>query len=123
MWTSLVAPLSGLVSQWFENKREQSKAKHERKVKEISGEIDLDNTSAGDMRHSWKDEWLTLVFTTPVVTIFYGSIVNNPEVIARMIEGIQAIDKLPVWYQGILAGIVAASFGLRTYNRFKGVKK
>jgi len=120
MWTALISPIAGLVSQWFENKKEESKAKHEHKVKQLTGEIELDNTSAGDMRHSWKDEWLVLVFTTPIVAIFYGSVANDPEIIKRMVDGIKAISNLPVWYQTTLGAITVASFGLRTYKQYKG---
>lgn len=120
MWAALIGPVSNLIGQWFENKKEESKAKHERTIKQLAGEIDLDNTSAGDMRHSWKDEWLVLVFTTPIVAIFYGSIVDNPGIIERMVEGIKAITALPVWYQSTLGAITVASFGLRTYKQYKG---
>ena len=119
MWATVITGLTTLLGKWFENKKEESQAKHVRKLKEITGEIDLDHVSANDMQHSWKDEWLTLVFTTPIVVVFYGAIFGNEAVVDRMEQGLTVITGLPEWYQFIVAGIVAASFGIRTYQRVK----
>ena len=119
IWTAIITAVGELTSQWFNNKKEKAQAEHTRKLKVITGEIDLDHVSASDMRYSWKDEWLTIVFTTPVVVVFYGAIFDDSEVVARMQEGLVVITGLPEWYQLILAGITAASFGIRTYQRVK----
>ena len=119
MMQSLIGPIAGLVKDWFKRRADKAEAKHERELRKINGEIDLDNTSANDMRHSWKDELLTIVFITPMVVIFYGSIANDPAIITRITEGVQTITQLPEWYVHILYGIVAASFGLRTFHTFK----
>ena len=115
----LVGPFVDLAKDWLQRRADKTQAKHERELRRINGEIDLDNTSASDMKHSLKDEWLTLVFTTPLVVVFYGSIVNDAEIINRMIEGITVISGLPEWYTYTIMGIVAASFGLRTFDSFK----
>lgn len=119
MMPVVIAGVVELTKQWLSNRKEKSQAKHEREVKAINGELGLDNTNADGMRFSWKDEWLTAVFTTPIVTIFYGAIFNKPEVIDRMANGMKVISDLPEWYQVMLGGIVTASFGLLTYQRLK----
>ena len=113
----IVSAVATLGGQWLKNKGEKAEAKHTRELRAINGEIDLDNTSANDMRHSLKDEWLTLVFTTPIVVIFVSAIIDSPETIARMVEGVQVLSTLPEWYQWCILGIVAASFGIRTFNK------
>ena len=114
----IVTAVTSLGGQWLKNRGEKAEAKHVRELKVITGEIDLDLESTKGMTGSWKDEWLTAVFTTPIVVIFYGAIANDPEVITRMIEGVRVLSTLPEWYQWCIIGIVAASFGIRTFNHF-----
>ena len=112
----IVGAIAQLGSQWLQNKGEKAQAKHTREIKQIAGEIDLDHESTKGMAGSWKDEWLTMVFTTPIVVIFIGAIADQPQVIARMVEGVEVLSTLPEWYQWCILGIVAASFGIRTFN-------
>ena len=114
----IVSAVTTLGGQWLKNKGEKAEAKHTRELKVITGEIDLDLESTKGMSGSWKDEWLTAVFTTPIVVIFYGAIANEPEIITRMTDGVEVLTTLPEWYQWCLIGIVAASFGIRTFNHF-----
>lgn len=114
----IVSAVTTLGGQWLKNKGEKAEAKHTRELKVITGEIDLDLESTKGMSGSWKDEWLTAVFTTPIVVIFYGAIANEPEIITRMVDGVEVLTTLPEWYQWCLIGIVAASFGIRTFNHF-----
>ena len=114
----IVSAVTTLGGQWLKNKGEKAEAKHTRALKVITGEIDLDLESTKGMAGSLKDEWLTAVFTTPIVVIFYGAIANEPEIITRMVDGVEVLTTLPEWYQWCLIGIVAASFGIRTFNHF-----
>ena len=114
----IISAVSSLGSQWLKQKQQKSQAKHVREIKQIAGEIELDHASVSDMRHSWKDEYLTLLMTTPIIAIFYGAITNSPEVISRMTEALLVLNGLPEWYQWCVIGIVAASFGIRTFNHF-----
>jgi len=119
MWKLLIDPLASLAKDWFKRRGDKAEAKHERELRKINGEIGLDVTSAEDMRHSWKDEWLTIIFTIPMVVVFYGAIADDPAIIERITLAVRTITELPEWYVHIMYGIVAASFGLRTFNTFK----
>ena len=112
----IVSAVASLGGQWLKNRGEKAEAKHTRELRVINGEIDLDHASASGMKHSWKDEWLTLVFTLPIITIFISAILDSPETIERMVAGVQVLTTLPEWYQWSILGIVAASFGIRTFN-------
>ena len=119
MWQLLIEPLTGLAKDWFKRRADKAEAKHERELRKINGEIGLDTMSAEDMRHSWKDEWLTIIFTVPMVVVFYGAIADYPAIISRITLAVHTITELPEWYVHIMYGIVAASFGLRTFNAIK----
>ena len=56
---------------------------------------------------SWKDEYLTLVFTVPLICCFI------PSAVPYIKEGFAVLDTMPNWYQYTFSVIVAASFGVR----------
>ena len=53
-----------------EQKLTQIKAETELKKKQISGEVDWDLEAIKGSQDSWKDEWLTLLFSIPLSIMF-----------------------------------------------------
>ena len=66
---------------------------------------------------SWKDEYLTLVFTIPLICCFI------PSAVPYMKEGFAVLETMPQWYQITVSVIVAASFGVRSVIGFMNRKK
>jgi len=54
-----------------------------------------------------KDEWLTIVFSIPLILVFI------PSMVAHIQAGFTALATLPTWYHEILMVIVLASFGVK----------
>jgi hypothetical protein len=113
MWQALIAPLTELVSGHFKRKAEEKQATHERKLEVIKHESNWDNIQATNSGSSWKDEWLTLLFSVPLVMAFI------PEAVPYVIEGFKALETMPEWYRVYLGVIMAASFGVRQLVNFK----
>ena len=65
---------------------------------------------------SWKDEWLTILFSIPLILAF---IPGMEEVVKN---GFAQLQSMPEWYQYSLGVIVAASFGVRSATKFFGKK-
>jgi hypothetical protein len=127
MLAALIGPISQLASTWLEGKVEKTKAETGAKVakaraeatimeKKATGEIDWDIAMAEGSKHSWKDEWLTILFSIPLILAF---IPGMEEVVAN---GFQQLEAMPQWYQYSLGVIVAASFGVRSATKFFGKK-
>ena len=66
---------------------------------------------------SWKDEWITLLFSIPLILAFCGDWGNA--IVAR---GFASLEAMPQWYQIALGGIVSASIGMRSVSKFFGKK-
>ena len=116
--------IGSVVKGYFETKKEKAKQKllqvqAETKImeKKISGEIDWDMEMAKASDTSWKDEWLTILFSIPLVLVFLGD--TGRQVVA---DGFAALETMPDWYQYTLGVIVAASFGVRSATKFFGRK-
>lgn len=127
MLNLLIGPITNLAGTWLEGKVEKTKAETGAKVakakaeaiimeKKATGEIDWDITMAEGSKHSWKDEWLTILFSIPLILAF---IPGMEEVVAN---GFQQLEQMPEWYQYSLGVIVAASFGVRSATKFFGKK-
>jgi len=104
----IIEAIGGLGSQWLKNRGEVAQAKHERKVVVIKGEQSWEEQAMKNAQSSWKDEWLTLLFSIPLIGSFIPSAVPHVQ------AGFAALEGMPNWYQYTLSVIVAASFGVRS---------
>ena len=127
MLNLLIGPISQLAGTWLEGKVEKTKAETGAKVakakaeatimeKKATGEIDWDLEAIKGSQNSWKDEWLVILFSVPLVLAF---IPGMEDVVAH---GFQQLEQMPEWYQYSLGVIVAASFGVRSATKFFGKK-
>jgi hypothetical protein len=128
MIQALIGPLGNLASTWLEGKVETKKAEAGAKVakakaeavimqKKATGEIDWDLKMADASAHSWKDEWLTILFSIPLILAFCGD--WGRQIVS---DGFTALEAMPEYYQYTLGTIVAASFGMRGAAKFFGKK-
>ena len=127
MLNLLIGPIAELAGTWMSGKVEEKKAQAKTRVakaeaeaivmqKKATGEIDWDLEMAKGSSNSWKDEWLTILFSIPLILAF---IPGMEEVVAN---GFLQLQAMPEWYQYSLGVIVAASFGVRSATKFFGKK-
>ena len=110
-----------LGSTWLEGKTAKTKAKAQAEaavmVKQAESAADWETAMARASQQSWKDEWLTILFSIPLILSFCGEwgreIVQN---------GFTALESMPQYYQYTLGVIVSASFGTRAATKFFGKK-
>ena len=123
MWQALIAPLAELGRQWLKNKAEVKQAKHEAVLKNIEKESNWEDTMAQGSLTSWKDEWFTVVLSVPVVAVGFGIALDNPTVLLRTKEALEALSGLPEWYQYLLYIAVLSSFGIRGVDKLMEMRK
>ena len=75
----------------------------------IQVEADWDARAQADMATSWKDEYLLILFSLPLVLAFF------PQTQQAVLNGFAILDKTPEWYMFLVVGIVSAVYGLRWY--------
>jgi hypothetical protein len=127
MLTALIGPIANLAGTWLEGKVEKSKAETGAKVarakaeatimeKKATGELEWDLEMARGSQSSWKDEWLVILFSVPLILAFI------PGMEGVVSNGFAQLEAMPQWYQYSLGIIVAASFGVRSATKFFGKK-
>jgi|TARA_B100000287_G_scaffold258319_1_gene242890 hypothetical protein len=115
---TLLSSAGNLASTWLDGKVAANKAEAQIRLKEATGDIDWDLAAIRATQSSWKDEWVTVLFSIPLVLSFCGEwgrvIVAN---------GFEALSGMPQWYQVSLGAVVAASLGTKGVAKFFGPKK
>lgn len=122
MLNLLIGPVTELVGGYFKNKAEEKQAKHQAKMEVIKQGGQWEDKMADASANSWKDEFWTLVFSIPLILVFYGAMYDHA-IIAKVDEAFAALEKLPDWYQYLLFMAVSASFGIRGADKLMQLRK
>lgn len=128
MIQALIPAITELAGGWLKGKAEEKAATAKAKVARAEAEAAVlvsaatheagwEKIMAKGSQSSWKDEWLTILFSIPLILAFTGE--WGRTIVA---EGFAALEVMPDWYQYTLGVIVAASFGVRSATKFFGKK-
>ena len=124
----LIGPIASIAGGWLQGKADVKAAEAKLKLTEAEAKAkimlsketsiaDWERIMAQGSQNSWKDEWLTILFSIPLVLVFLGD--TGRQVVA---DGFAALETMPDWYRYTLGVIVAASFGVRSATKFFGRK-
>ena len=106
-----LGPIADLGRTWIEGKVAKTKAKAEAEaavmINQSKSAADWETAMARASNTSWKDEWITILFSIPLVLAFI------PSAVPYVREGFAVLATMPQWYQYGLSVIIAASFGVR----------
>ena len=125
----LLGSLVEIGGTWLKGKQEETKARSEAKLVEISADaeikkakavaalnaaqsgqqqdFDLDRIAMEQMGRSWKDELVLVIFLAPMVMAFI------PGMDKYSLAGFEVIQRMPEWYQYTIIGMVVVIYGMR----------
>ena len=116
----IVSTLGALGKSWLETRKVKAEgaiklaaAKVEARVKKEEAKANMDLSAMDGMQFSFKDEYLMILLTIPVIMCFI------PGLAKYALDGFAILETTPEWYRWALTGMVAATFGLRTWAGFK----
>ena len=110
MWgaiTAIFSPLGEVAKTWLQGRQAIQEAKIEREVKALTHEANWDEVQAQASQNSWKDEWLTILISIPLIMAFV------PGMEAYIYAGFKVLEDCPDWYQYLVGVVFAASFGIK----------
>jgi len=129
--SALAGPLISGVSGYFTKKQEAktAKATGEAKLalKKQTGDENItltdaewENLTAKTLGGSWKDEFVTLVILSPVISIMVGAVWNsftgNRKLLDGTLEGIDALINLGLNWELLTTAVVLAAIGLKVWR-------
>jgi len=108
---------------YLTNKAAVKAAKHEATMSTIQNDADWESKMADASASSWKDEFFTIILSAPIFFIGYSIAVDDPTIVVRVKDGLNALSELPEWYQYLLFIAVSASFGIRGADKLMNLRK
>lgn len=115
--TAVLSAVGGLASQWLNGRQKKAEAKSEREAELIRQAGTWEEIHAEGSKTSWKDEYWTVVFSIPLILVFFPSMVDP------VMQGFEALNKTPEWYRYLVGALVTASIGIRQVKGLKIGKK
>jgi len=114
MWALLAKSVGGIFTSWVDLKKSKNEAEAAYNRQALTGEQDWDLEAQKQAKYSWKDEFITVIWFTPLIVAWW-----EPE---KAMAWINFVSALPYWYQIGMFGIIASSFGLRWYFKQQAFK-
>lgn len=123
MLNMLIGPAIDLAKDFVKGKVEEKKAIQQRKLQAIQNESDWESKMAEASSSSWKDEYLTIILTLPLIAVGYAVATGDTSVIDRVHQGFAALERLPEWYQYLLFLACSAAFGIKSADKVMRLRK
>lgn len=134
-WLNIFKPLVGVFNGWRQRRHEIKLKKHELKLTKVESEARIAEARAQaaidrlgqrlEADINWeilsiknsgiKDDFLTY-FTAGVVLMVF-----LPWTQPYMLEGFEALQSTPYWFQVIVLVVYSSAFGVRAFNAFKSL--
>ena len=129
MLQAFLGPIAELAGGWLKGKAASQAAAANLKLVEAetkatimksaaTSEAEWEKLMAQGTQNSWKDEYLVLLFSIPLILAFLPF-----EWADRAVKnGFASLETMPTWYSYTLGVIVASSFAVRSATKFFGKK-
>lgn len=112
------------VAEYF---KERQRLKSEFKLKKLEGKVKIEQAKAemevrkleadnawelAQIANSgWKDEWVLILLSIPLVLVFV------PQAAPYIQQGFAILETTPDWYRWMIVGIFMAIYGIRVWRR------
>ena len=86
------------------------------------GEIEYKSRIIESNDKGWKDEFVLILISLPILLLAYSVFSDSPDIRERLDLFFTYFKDLPYWYQAIFIGVVSAIYGLKGANIMKKPK-
>ena len=126
MWFSAVKLALNAGTHIYKKKQEtkmrmaDAQAAHAEKM--AKGELEYSGKLLEARQSDWKDEFVLVVLTLPILVIAYGVFSEDPAAPAKIKEFFEQFQQLPSWFTNLWILVVASIYGIKGTQIFKGKK-
>ena len=117
MWFNLLSMGIKTASHIYKNKQKtkqlMSDAQMRHAEKMSTGQIEYKAKIIESNDKGWKDEFVLILISLPILILGYSIFSNDPEIHTKLTLFFDYFNQLPYWYQAIFIGVVSAIYGLK----------
>ena len=106
-----------------ETKMMMADAQHHHAAKMAKGDIEYQGKLLEARQSDWKDEFVLVVLTLPILVIAYGVFSEDPSASAKIKEFFEQFQQLPQWFTNLWILVVASIYGIKGTQIFRNGKK
>jgi|TARA_Y100001973_G_scaffold35308_1_gene53202 uncharacterized ion transporter superfamily protein YfcC len=127
MWFSAIKLALNAGTHIYKKKQEtkmrmaDAQAAHAEKM--AKGELEYSGKLLEARQSDWKDEFVLVVLTLPILVIAYGVFSEDPAASAKIKEFFEQFQQLPSWFTNLWILVVASIYGIKGTQIFKNNKK
>ena len=134
MWTTIIGTIGSLFTGWLDHKSAKQKLKQELDLATLKNTTDWESTMANASVTSWKDEYLLIIFSLPLIGMFVSPYVDlivllytngsytNGMLSRAATEALTNLGTAPNWYVMVIFTMVGASFGVKKLTEFMNTR-
>lgn len=123
MWLSAVKLAFQAGSHIYKNRQKtkmlmaDAQMRHAEKMSR--GEIEYSGKVLENNSKDWKDEFILILLSVPIVMLGFAVWSDNPAHMEKMKLFFEYFSQLPFWYQTIFVGVIASVYGLKATDLIK----
>ena len=106
-----------------ETKMAMADAQHMHAAKMARGESEYQGKLLEARQSDWKDEFVLIVLTLPILVIAYGVFSEDPAASEKIKEFFEQFQQLPSWFTNLWILVVASIYGIKGTQIFRNGKK
>ena len=106
-----------------ETKMMMADAQHHHAAKMARGEPEYQGKLLEARQADWKDEFVLVVLTLPILVIAYGVFSEDTTASAKIKEFFEQFQQLPSWFTNLWILVVASIYGIKGTQIFRNGKK
>ena len=123
MWLSAIKLAIQAGSHIYKNRQQtkmlMSDAQMRHAEKMSKGELEYSGKLLEARQSDWKDEFILILLSVPIVMLGFAVWSDNPEHMEKMKLFFEYFSDLPFWYQTIFVGVIASVYGLKATDLIK----
>ena len=123
MWLSAIKLAVSAGSKIYANKQKTKMAMSEAQLmhatKMANGESEYQGKLLESRNSDWKDEFILLLLSAPIVMLSWAVFSEDPSAMEKMKLFFEYFSQLPFWYQTIFVGVIASVYGLKATDLIK----
>jgi uncharacterized ion transporter superfamily protein YfcC len=81
--------------------------------KMAKGEIEMEKIIKNDQQNSWKDEFVLLLVSAPVMLLIWSVFSDDPNIKQKIDLFFEYFSNMPMWFQVLFVSVVGAIYGIK----------